>query len=62
MANPSNEDIYLAVGRLEGKFDQYMELALPKRVSSLERSRTWVMGAAAAIGAGIAVMFQGTNS
>lgn len=50
MHNPSNKDIYFAIGRLEGKFDAYMELSVPKRVRSLERTRAW--------GAGIIAVFS----
>ena len=59
MDNPSNMDIYRVIGRLEGKFDAYMELNVPKRVSSLERTRAWVLGAAAVIGAALATLYKG---
>lgn len=51
MDNPSNKDIYLAIGRLEGKFDVYMDIDLPKRVSSLERTRAWMAGVVAVVSA-----------
>ncbi len=56
--NPTNADIYRAVGKLEGKFDTYMEHALPKRVSSLERTRAWVTGVVAVVGATLAFMIN----
>ena len=58
---PTNADLYHAIGRLEGKFDEYMNLALPKRVSSLERTRAWLMGVGAVIGTAMAFIFKGTS-
>lgn len=58
--HPTNADLYHALGRMEGKFDEYMSLSLPKRVSSLERSRAWIMGVGAVIVAGAAAVFKGT--
>jgi hypothetical protein len=53
-----NEEILLALGRLEGKVDAMMtslrlqeqELkSLDKRIRELEQSRAWMLGAAAII-------------
>lgn len=55
-----NEEILLALGRLEGKVDAMMtslrvqeqELkVLEKRIRDLENSRAWMLGAAAVIAA-----------
>ena len=55
-----NEEILLALGRLEGKVDSLIttqavhneELGRhDKRLRHLEKSKSWVLGAAAAIGA-----------
>lgn len=55
-----NEEILLALGRLEGKVDAMMtslrvqeqELkVLEKRIRELENSRAWMLGAAAVIAA-----------
>lgn len=55
-----NEEILLALGRLEGKVDAMMtslrvqeqELkTLEKRIRELEQSRAWMLGAAAVISA-----------
>lgn len=55
-----NEEILLALGRLEGKVDAMMtslrvqeqELkVLEKRIRELENSRAWMLGAAAVISA-----------
>lgn len=55
-----NEEILLALGRLEGKVDSMMtslrvqeqELkVLEKRIRDLENSRAWMLGAAAVISA-----------
>ena len=55
-----NEEILLALGRLEGKVDSLIttqavhneELARhDKRLRDLEQSKSWVLGVAAAIGA-----------
>lgn len=55
-----NEEILLALGRLEGKVDAMMaalrtqeqELkVLEKRIRELEQSRAWMLGAAAVISA-----------
>lgn len=56
---PSNE-LYLMLGRMEGKLDSLIAShneskadhdKLATRVSSLEKSRSWLMGAAATVGA-----------
>lgn len=63
-----NEEILLALGRLEGKVDAMMtslrvqeqELkVLDKRIRELEQSRAWMLGAAAIISmlAGFIVKF-----
>lgn len=63
-----NEEILLALGRLEGKVDAMMtslrmqeqELkVLDKRIRELEQSRAWMLGAAAIISmlAGVIVKF-----
>ena len=63
-----NEEILLALGRLEGKVDamitslrmQEQELkVLDKRIRELEQSRAWMLGAAAIISvlAGFIVKF-----
>lgn len=53
-----NEEVLIALGRLEGKVDAMMvsmraqeqELkALDKRIRELENSRAWMLGAAAVI-------------
>lgn len=63
-----NEEILLALGRLEGKMDSMMtslriqeqELkVLDERIRELEQSRSWLLGAAAIISfaAGLIVKF-----
>ena len=53
-------DIHRSLGRVEGKLDALLDAMTPleKRVGSLERSRAWVMGGAAAIGAGVTAFLQ----
>lgn len=62
-----NEEILLAIGRLEGKMDALItrqavhdeELErMEKRVRHLENSRSWLMGASAAVGASVSLLFQ----
>jgi len=62
-----NEELLLALGRLEGKVDALMtrqavhdeELErVETRVRKLENSRSWLMGASAAVGASISLLFQ----
>ena len=59
--NPTNADIYHRIGQIESKFDEYMRQGLPKRVSSLERTRAWLMGVGAVIGTAMAFIFKGTS-
>ena len=56
----SSDDILLAIGRLEGKVDSILatmshhgeELEkLDRRLRKLEQSKSWMLGAAAAVGA-----------
>lgn len=53
-------DIHRSLGRVEGKLDTLLDAMTPleKRVRSLERSRAWVMGCAAVIGAGVTAFLQ----
>lgn len=49
----SHSDLLLAIGRVEGKLDGLSQLATTQerhdeRLKSLERSRSWIMGAVAA--------------
>ena len=62
-----SEELLLALGRLEGKVDSLItrqaihDEALDRidtRVRQLESSRSWLMGASAAIGASISLLFQ----
>ena len=62
-----NDELLLALGRLEGKVDALMtrqavhdeELErMETRLRTLENSRSWLMGASAAIGASFALLFQ----
>ena len=62
-----NEELLLALGRLEGKVDSLItSLAvhaeelnrLDLRVRNLEQSRSWMLGAAAVIGAAASFLFQ----
>ena len=62
-----NEELLLALGRLEGKVDSLItSLAvhdeelnrLDHRVRNLEQSRSWMLGAAAVIGAAASFLFQ----
>lgn len=56
----ADDNLYLLLGRIEGKLDGALQRqerqdaaveALIARVSSVERSRSWFLGAAAVIGA-----------
>ncbi|GGD03519.1 hypothetical protein GTQ45_02025 [Pyruvatibacter mobilis] len=56
---PTHSDIYLMLGRVEGKIDGFLAQSarqekqiedLEDRTDRLERSQTWVVGAAAGIG------------
>tara|TARA_R100000458_G_C8274631_1_gene249636 strand:- start:2383 stop:2586 length:204 start_codon:yes stop_codon:yes gene_type:complete len=62
-----NEELLLALGRLEGKVDSLItsqavhaeELArLDKRIRELEQSKSWVLGAAAVVGAVVSFLVQ----
>tara|TARA_R100000808_G_scaffold13906_2_gene33330 strand:- start:20049 stop:20252 length:204 start_codon:yes stop_codon:yes gene_type:complete len=62
-----NEELLLALGRLEGKMDALItrqavhdeELErMDVRLRNLEQSRSWLMGASAAIGASFALIVQ----
>lgn len=62
-----NEEVMLALGRLEGKVDSLItrqalidqELdKLDHRIRSIEQSRSWLIGAAAACGAGVSMIVQ----
>tara|TARA_R100000458_G_C8232449_1_gene213751 strand:+ start:680 stop:889 length:210 start_codon:yes stop_codon:yes gene_type:complete len=62
-----NEELLLALGRLEGKVDSLItslavhdeELQrLDHRIRQLEQSRSWMLGAAAVIGAAASFIFQ----
>ncbi len=62
-----NEELLLALGRLEGKMDALItrqavhdeELdRMDVRLRNVEQSRSWLMGASAAIGASIALFIQ----
>jgi hypothetical protein len=61
------DNLHLIVGRVEGKIDSLLAAvtrqderhdALSKRVSSLERWRSYTLGASAAIGAIISVVLH----
>jgi hypothetical protein len=60
MADPSNEQIFLALGRLEGKVDALMHRSMQieehldnqdKRIRSLEQYKHFLLGISAAVGA-----------
>ena len=62
-----NEELLLALGRLEGKVDSLITRQavhdeqlgrMDKRLRNLENSRSWLMGASAAIGASVSMLFQ----
>jgi len=62
-----NEELLLALGRLEGKVDSLITRQavhderlerIDIRVRTLENSRSWLMGASAAIGASVSMLFQ----
>ncbi len=65
-----NEELLLALGRLEGKVDSLItslavhdeELQrLENRIRHLENSRSWMLGAAAVIGAVASFLLQFIN-
>tara|TARA_R100000501_G_C2527657_1_gene52019 strand:- start:60 stop:263 length:204 start_codon:yes stop_codon:yes gene_type:complete len=62
-----NEELLLAMGRLEGKVDSLItrqaihdeELKrMETRLRKLENSRSWLMGASAAVGASVSFLLQ----
>tara|TARA_X000001388_G_scaffold74629_1_gene67961 strand:+ start:867 stop:1076 length:210 start_codon:yes stop_codon:yes gene_type:complete len=62
-----NEEILVALGRLEGKVDALItrqslideELSRQeKRIRSLEQSKSWVLGAAAMVGAAVSLLVK----
>ena len=61
---PSLNDVYSRLGIVEGKVDTVISLLAErvddqeKRVASLERSRSWLMGAVAVVSAGITALFS----
>jgi len=61
MSDPSNEQIFLALGRLEGKVDSLMHRSVQieehldnqdKRIRNLEHYKHFLLGISAAVGAG----------
>lgn len=61
---PSLNDVYSRIGIVEGKVDTVIGLLADrvddqeKRIASLERSRSWVMGAVAVVSAGLTALFS----
>jgi|TARA_Y100001973_G_C5201786_1_gene338354 hypothetical protein len=62
-----NEEILVALGRLEGKMDALItrqslvdeELSRQeKRIRTLEQSKSWVLGAAAMVGAAVSLLVK----
>lgn len=62
-----NEELMLALGRLEGKVDSLITRQalhdqeiekLDARLRSMEQSRSWLLGAAAVLGAASGYVFQ----
>ena len=62
-----NEEILVALGRLEGKVDALITRhALideqmgrqEKRIRTLEQSRSWILGAAAMVGAAVSLLVK----
>ena len=62
-----NEEILVALGRLEGKVDALItrqalideELGRQeKRIRTLEQSKSWVLGAAAMVGAAVSLLVK----
>tara|TARA_R100000234_G_scaffold119699_2_gene103375 strand:+ start:4797 stop:5003 length:207 start_codon:yes stop_codon:yes gene_type:complete len=62
-----NEEILVALGRLEGKVDALItrqslvdeELSRQeKRIRTLEQSKSWVLGAAAMVGAAVSLLVK----
>ena len=63
----SSNDLFLAIGRLEGKVDSVLSmLALQEqrledievRVRGLEAAKAWIMGAAATVSAGVSYIIN----
>tara|TARA_Y100001973_G_C5205554_1_gene341260 strand:- start:3330 stop:3542 length:213 start_codon:yes stop_codon:yes gene_type:complete len=67
----SSNEILLALGRLEGKVDslvarqKVIDDELDKhesRLRSLEQGKSWMLGAAAAVGALVSYLFKGFSN
>ncbi len=67
----SHDDLLLAIGRLEGKVDSILATMknhsesldqLDHRVRRLEQSKSWMLGAAAVIGAAASFFFNKLRS
>jgi len=65
MNSPHNDELFLAIGRLEGKVDSLLAMqghqqdqikAHDGRIRVLENARHHFMGYAAAIGAGVSIL------
>jgi len=64
---PNGKDILLALGRLEGKVESLIAMqrstddqvnGLDRRIRALELGKSWLMGAAAAIGAATSALIS----
>ena len=64
---PNGKDILLALGRLEGKVEALIAMqrstddqvnGLDRRIRALELGKSWLMGAAAAIGAATSALIS----
>lgn len=64
MTSPHHDELFLAIGRLEGKVDSLIAMQShqqeeikdhDRRLRSLEHSRGYMMGWSAAIGAGMSI-------
>ena len=67
MNSPHNDELFLAIGRLEGKVDSLLSMqghqqdqikAHDGRIRVLENARHHFMGYAAAVGAGVSILFN----
>ena len=65
MTHPHHDELFLAIGRLEGKVDSLLSMQHRQseelkdhdtRLRSLEHSRGYMLGWAAAIGAGMSIV------
>ena len=60
MTSSHNEELFLAIGRLEGKVDSLLAMQSiqqhDSRIRSLEHSRGYMLGTAAAIGASMSLV------